>query len=67
MIFKEISIFHKNYNMINEFSSSINHTSRDSWIIQIIDSDNIIGYGEASPIHGFNDESNLTVYLLLNL
>ena len=57
MIFKEISIFHKNYNMISEFSSSINHTSRDSWIIRIIDSDNIIGYGEASPIHGFNDET----------
>ena len=57
MIFKKISIFPQNYDLIHQFSSSINHLSRDSWIIQIIDSDNYIGYGEASPLPVFNEET----------
>ena len=58
MIIKDISIQSKCYNSINRVKSySMNHQDRYSWIIKITDSDECIGYGEASPLPGFNDET----------
>ena len=57
MIFKKIKIFPQTYKMETNFFSTINHLLRDSWIIQITDTDNFTGYGEASPLATFNDET----------
>ena len=57
MIFSDISISPKTYKMIKNFESSINHSSRDSWIIKITDGDGFSGYGEASPLPSFNEET----------
>ena len=57
MIFSDISISPKTYQMIKNFESSINHSSRDSWIIKITDGDGFSGYGEASPLSSFNEET----------
>tara|TARA_B100000686_G_scaffold327709_1_gene386874 strand:- start:223 stop:1254 length:1032 start_codon:yes stop_codon:yes gene_type:complete len=57
MIFKEILILPQSYKLATQFSSSINHASRASWIIQITDINNFTGYGEASPLPEFNSET----------
>ena len=57
MIFKEILISPQSYKLETQFSSSINHASRDSWVIQITEINNFIGYGEASPLPEFNSET----------
>ena len=57
MIFKEILILPQSYKLASQFSSSINHASRDSWIVQITDINNFKGYGEASPLPEFNSET----------
>ena len=58
MIIKNISIFPIQHKMINCLKThSINHQNRDSWIISVTDSDGIIGYGEASPLMNFNEET----------
>ena len=58
MIIKEISIYPVCYEMLNVLeSSTILHKNRDSWIIKITDIDGYIGYGEASPLPDFNDET----------
>ena len=58
MIIKDISLKAADYQMINKLTSSnFTHNIRNSWIIKIIDSDGIIGYGEASPLPSFNIET----------
>ena len=58
MIIKSISIKPITYKMMHDLKSySINHKTRDSWIIKMTDTDNFIGYGEASPLTGFNTET----------
>ena len=58
MIIKDISIYPVCYEMLNVLeSSTILHKNRDSWIIKITDIDGYIGYGEASPLPDFNDET----------
>lgn len=52
----------KIYSMTHLVESSLktanyNHANRDSWIIEITNSDNITGYGEASPLPNFNNET----------
>ena len=42
-------------------TTSIIHSDRSSWIIKIITSDGFVGYGEASPLPIFNEETFDTV------
>ena len=58
MIIKDISLKVADYQMINNLQSfTFTHSIRSSWIIQITDNDDFIGYGEASPLPMFNIES----------
>ena len=56
MIIKEIKIYSKTHFIkSNLLTASYNHTNRDSWIIEITNSNHITGYGEASPVLNFNN------------
>ena len=58
MIIKDISVYPACYKMFNILESSSKlHQDRDSWIIKITDIDGYVGYGEASPLPKFNDET----------
>ena len=58
MIIKEIKIYSKTHFIkTNLLTASYNHTNRDSWIIEITNSNHITGYGEASPVPNFNNET----------
>lgn len=58
MIIKDIILLPNEQRMLSDLhTSSMIHSLRKSWIIKIIDKDNIIGYGEASPLDNFNIES----------
>ena len=58
MIIKDISIFPVSHKLVNHLeTTNFIHTERDSWIIKITTDEGYIGYGEASPIPNFNDET----------
>lgn len=58
MKIKKIKIYPKIHQSFSNLeTSSFNHSDRDSWIIEIINTDNIKGYGEASPLPNFNNET----------
>lgn len=58
MIIKNISISSISHKFITTLqTSNFTHYNRDSWIIKITTTDGLIGYGEASPIPIFNDET----------
>ena len=58
MIIKEIKIYSKTHFIkTNLLTASYNHANRDSWIIEITNSNHITGYGEASPVPNFNNET----------
>ena len=58
MIIKDISVYPVCYNIIRRLKSfSMIHKDRDSWIIKITDENGYIGYGEASPLPNFNEET----------
>ena len=58
MIIKEIKLELKHYALKNKLqTSNYVHESRDSWIISIKDDLDKEGFGEASPISIFNNES----------
>jgi len=58
MIIQDIDIKHVEFSMINNLDTfSIKHSKRDSWIIKIVEKDGTIGYGESSPLVGFNNET----------
>ena len=58
MIIKEIKLKLKHYKLKNKLqTSNYIHKSRDSWIISIKDDLGNEGFGEASPISIFNNES----------
>lgn len=58
MIIQNIDIKHVEFDMVNNLDTfGIKHNKRDSWIIKITEKDGTIGYGEASPLAGFNNET----------
>lgn len=58
MIIRDILVYPICYEMFTALESSANlHQNRDSWIIEITDIDGYVGYGEASPLSNFNDET----------
>ena len=55
MIIKDIVLISDEKKMLRNLqTASTIHSLRKSWIIKIISKDNIIGYGEASILDGFN-------------
>ena len=60
MIIKKIKLELKHYDLKNKLqTSNYVHESRDSWIISIKDNLGNEGYGEASPLPIFNNESTI--------
>jgi len=58
MIIKDISLHASQYQMINNLeATNFTHNIRDSWILKITDNEGFVGYGEASPLFPFNNES----------
>ena len=58
MIIKDISLHTSQYQMINNLeATNFTHNIRDSWILKITDNEGFVGYGEASPLFPFNNES----------
>jgi len=58
MIIEDLSIYPISHKLIKTLeTSNIIHSNRDSWIIKITTQEGYIGYGEASPIPVFNDET----------
>jgi len=58
MIIKDLSIYSISHKFIKSLeTSNFIHSDRDSWIIKITTQDGFIGYGEASPISVFNEET----------
>jgi len=58
MIIQNISLEPIQHQMINSVKTAYDtHDIRNSWILKITDNYGFIGYGEASPIHPFNNES----------
>ena len=58
MIIQNIDIKHVAFDMVNNLDTfSIKHNKRDSWLIKITEKYGTIGYGESSPLVGFNNET----------
>ena len=58
MIIKDISFQAHQYQMINNLeTTNFTHNIRNSWILKITDNEGFVGYGEASPLYPFNNES----------
>lgn len=58
MIIKDISLNANQYQMIQSLkATNFTHNIRDSWILKITDNEGFVGYGEASPLSSFNNES----------
>ena len=58
MIITDISIYPTTQKLIKSLkTSNFNHNDRDSWIIKITTKEGYTGFGEASPISNFNDET----------
>ena len=58
MIIQNISLEPIQHQMLNVVKTAYDtHDIRNSWILKITDNYGFIGYGEASPIHPFNNES----------
>tara|TARA_B110000014_G_scaffold214486_1_gene167713 strand:+ start:2253 stop:3278 length:1026 start_codon:yes stop_codon:yes gene_type:complete len=58
MIIKDLSISPISQKFIKDLKTfNFIHSDRDSWIIKITTQEGYVGYGEASPIPNFNDET----------